>query len=61
MKTRKIVGVILAIVGLFAAICAKDGMDYELGIRFGGIALFAIGALLAKAFDFQNEKQAKKC
>lgn len=57
MKTRNIIGGSLAIIGITAAICVADGSAYELAIRFGGVALFAIGAFIAKAFDFQQEKK----
>ena len=40
MKTRKTIGAVLAIVGLFIAVCTKDGSSHELACRFFGIALF---------------------
>ena len=55
-RAKKIMGGILAVVGIFAAVTATDGIDYEIAIRFGGIALFALGAYLAEAFDFQSKK-----
>lgn len=57
MKTRNIIGGSLAIIGITAAICVADGSAYELAIRFGGVALFAIGAFIAKDFDFQQENK----
>ena len=58
MKTRKILGGVAAITGLFVAVCYCDGAPFELVIRMAGIALFAIGAAFGGYFDFQenNEK-----
>lgn len=60
MKTKKIIGGIMAVLGIFAAVTVTDGSSYEMAIRFGGIALFAIGAFIAGAFDFQQKKGAAK-
>ena len=57
MKTRNIIGGTLATIGIMVAICTKNGSNYELLLRFAGIAAFAVGSYIAKAFDFQNEKQ----
>ena len=33
MKTRKTIGFVLAIAGLFIAVCTKDGSSHELACR----------------------------
>lgn len=60
MKAKQIIGAIIAIIGIFAAVCVTDESNYEMAIRFGGIAMFAIGAYMAKAFDFQTSKTDEK-
>ena len=56
MKARNIIGGTLALFGLTAAVCIQDGSSYEILIRFVGVAMFASGAFIAKAFDFQNKE-----
>lgn len=51
MKTRQTIGAIIAIVGLFIAVCTADGSSHELACRFIGIALFATGAVIGRFFD----------
>lgn len=53
---KEITGVALAIVGLFLAVCTADGSNQEICLRLAGVALFAIGAYMARVFDFQIEK-----
>lgn len=57
MKTRNIIGGIIATIGIMVAICTNDGSSHEILIRGIGLALFFVGAYTAKAFYFQNEKQ----
>lgn len=56
MKTRRIIGAIIAIIGVGVAIMTPDDCQNEITLRFAGIAAFAIGAYLAEAFDFQTKK-----
>ena len=56
MKTRKTIGFVLAIAGLFIAVCTKDGSSHELACRFFGIALFATGAFIGRFFDGMEDK-----
>ena len=46
MKARKTIGAIVAIIGLFAAVCVMDGSAHELLIRVGGVATFIAGVLI---------------
>lgn len=43
---KQTIGAIIAIVGLFLAVCTTDGCKYEIGMRFAGVALTAIWAFL---------------
>lgn len=52
--TRKIIFGIIAIVGLMLAICVTDNSDYEILIRFIGVAMFFAGSLLGGWFDNNN-------
>lgn len=54
MKVRRIIGGTIALVGLTAAVSIRDGSSYEVLIRLMGISMLAAGALIAKAFDFQD-------
>lgn len=56
MKTRNIIGGIIATIGIMVAICTKDGSSHEILIRGIGLALFFVGAYIAEAFDFQTKK-----
>lgn len=56
MKTRQIIGGIVLTIGLFLAVCTKDGSNYELILRGTGLALTAIGAAIGDFF----EKEAKQ-
>lgn len=56
MKTRNYIGAIIAIIGVGVALMTPDDCKNEMILRFAGIATFAIGAYIAKAFDFQNQK-----
>ena len=56
MKTRKTIGAVLAIAGLFIAVCTMDGSSHELACRFFGIALFATGAFIGRYFDGMEDK-----
>ena len=56
MKTRQTIGAVLAIAGLFIAVCTKDGSSHELACRFFGIALFATGDFIGRYFDGMEDK-----
>lgn len=56
MKTRKIIGGAIAIIGLVAAVSVCDGSAHEMAVRTVGTAMFVVGCLIAKVFDFQNKK-----
>ncbi len=51
MKTRQTIGFVLAIAGLFIAVCTKDGSSHELACRSFGIALFVTGVFTGRFFD----------
>lgn len=57
MKTREYVGGGIAILGLLLAVCTADESAYEVLLRGCGIALLAVGAFIARVFDFQNAKK----
>lgn len=59
MKARRIIGGMIALFGLTAAVSIKDGSSYEILIRFVGITILAAGAYIAKAFDFQDNTADK--
>ena len=55
MKTaRVIIGAIIAIIGVMVLVGTKNDSNYELLSRGLGFVLFVVGALIAKAFDFQK-------
>lgn len=56
-QLKNAIGAAMAIVGLFVAICTADNSNNELALRFIGVAMLAIGAWLAEAYDFQEKKQ----
>ena len=45
-KARKIIGAVLAIAGIFTAVCLVDGSCHEITIRFGGLLAFVAGILI---------------
>ena len=55
-KTKKTIGAVMTIAGLFLAICTADNSAHEIALRFGGVMMFAIGAYLAEAYDFQQKR-----
>lgn len=57
---RKRIGTAILCIGLFLAVCTADGSKWEIGLRLTGVALFAVGAWLAEAYDFQTGKEAGK-
>ena len=57
MKARKIIGGVIAIIGLMATVSVADNSSYEMAVRIGGTAMFAAGAWIGKYFDFQNSNQ----
>jgi hypothetical protein len=56
MKARKFIGGSIAIIGLVAAVSVCDGSAHEMAVRIIGTAMFVVGCLVAKVFDFQNKK-----
>lgn len=58
-SSRQITGAVLAIIGLLLVVCTADGSNHEIMMRLTGMALFAIGAYVARMFDFQIEKGAQ--
>ena len=54
MNIKKMIGTVMMLVGLTLAICTADNSNHELALRFIGVAMLAIGAYLAEAYDFQN-------
>ena len=57
---RKILFGLLAIVGLMLAICVTDNSDYEILIRFIGVAMFFTGALLGGWMDNDNKHKPNR-
>lgn len=57
---RQITGAVLAIIGLLLVVCTADGSNHEIKLRLTGIALFAIGAYVARMFDFQKARMEKQ-
>lgn len=57
---KKRIGTAMLSIGLFLAVCTADGSKWEIGLRLTGVALFAVGAWLAEAYDFQTGKEAGK-
>lgn len=57
MKTfKKNIGIVMTLIGMFIAIGTADGSKYEMILRLTCVAMFTLGAYLAEAFEFQNEK-----
>lgn len=54
MKARKTIGGIMAVAGLFVAVCTMNGCKYEMLIRGIGVAVFTVGAAIGGWFDFQE-------
>ena len=59
MKARRIIGGTIALLGLTAAVSIQDRSSYEILIRSVGALMFAAGAYIAKAFDFQDNTADK--
>ena len=59
MKRINKLWALVSVLGLVLAICTADGSNYELGIRFCGIAAFGIGAYLGGFMDL-NKKEDKQ-
>lgn len=53
-KALSIIGTTIAIIGVFVAVCLKDGSNHEIAIRLGGLAAFVVGALIASASKAEN-------
>lgn len=51
---KKVIGTTMFCIGMFLAICTTDGCRWEIGMRLAGVTMFAIGAGLAEAYDWQN-------
>jgi hypothetical protein len=58
-QRKKKFGSFLSVIGLTYAICTADGIPFELLHRLIGVVVFAFGAWLAEAYDFQDKKQEK--
>lgn len=54
-KVKKTIGSALMISGIILMLTVADGSKYEIGLRIAGVAILAIGAWLAEAYDFQQE------
>ncbi len=57
MKTLKVIGTVMMLAGMFLLLTTVDGTGTQIQQAFAGLASFAIGAFLAKAYDFQNDKK----
>lgn len=57
---KKGIGTAMVGIGLFLAVCTADGSNHEIGLRLAGVAMLAIGAWLAEAYDWQAGKEAGK-
>lgn len=57
MKRINIIWTIVALLGLFLAICTADGSNGEIGLRLCGVACFFIGAFMAGWIDKKGAKQ----
>jgi len=55
-NTKKTIGSVLWLLGLTLAICTPDNCQHETALRLAGVLLFAIGAYLAEAYDFQEKE-----
>lgn len=53
---KKTIGSVLWLLGLALAICTPDNCQHEIALRLAGVLLFAIGAYLAEAYDFQEKE-----
>lgn len=53
---KKEIGTAMLSIGLFLAVCTADGSKWEIGLRLTGVAMIAIGAWLAEAYDWQTGK-----
>ena len=55
---------LVAVMGLFLAVCVKDGSQCELGMRAAGVAFFAAGAYMGGWLSLnepeQDEQKEKK-
>lgn len=47
----------MMLAGMFLLLTTVDGTGTQIQQAFAGLASFAIGAFLAKAYDFQNDKK----
>ena len=63
MKRKTLFG-LLAIIGLFVAVCTADGSPNEMWFRAGGTAMFALSAYFGGWLDednkITNQKQEEK-
>ena len=59
MKTLKVIGTVKMLAGMFLLLTTVDGSDTQIKQALAGLAAFAIGAFMAKAFDFQQKGAAK--
>lgn len=48
---------LVAVMGLFLAVCVKDGSQCELGMRAAGVAFFAAGAYMGGWMSLNEPEQ----
>ena len=57
---RFFAGGVIAALGLAVAVMVADGSKFEILARFGGIAIFVVGAWIADLFDDEVKGLIKK-
>lgn len=50
-KVRRALGVAVLFIGLVLAVCTADGSDCEIGLRFAGVGMTAVGGFIGKLFS----------
>ncbi len=56
MRARRTVGAAILIMGLFLAVCTRDGSSHELAARFTGVAMTAAGAGIGGYFQKKTQR-----
>jgi hypothetical protein len=59
-NAKKTIGSVLWLLGLTLAICTPDNCQYEIALRLGGVLMFAFGAYLSEAYDFQESEHTDR-
>lgn len=54
MKTLKTIGTVIMLAGLLLLLTTVDGSETQIAQMLIGLAAFAAGAFMAKAYDFQQ-------